>query len=92
MYIIAGLGNPSKEYEKTRHNAGFDTIDLLADKLGISAEQARQLHLNMLIYTIGIGTVFSVTTPGISADEIYGQQESAYEAFLNQAVGGKERK
>lgn len=36
MYIIAGLGNPSKEYEKTRHNAGFDTIDILADKLGIS--------------------------------------------------------
>ena len=35
MYIIAGLGNPSKEYEKTRHNAGFDTIDLLAEKLGI---------------------------------------------------------
>ena len=92
MYIIAGLGNPSNEYAKTRHNAGFDTIDLLADKLGISAEQARQLHLNMLIYTIGIGTVFSVTTPGISADEIYGQQESAYEAFLNQAMGGKERK
>ena len=39
-----------------------------------------------------ICTVFSVTTPGISADEIYGQQESAYEAFLNQAMGGKERK
>ena len=75
-----------------RAEADSGTAGLLADKLGISAEQARQLHLNMLIYTIGIGTVFSVTTPGISADEIYGQQESAYEAFLNQAVGGKERK
>ena len=75
-----------------RAEADSGTAGLLADKLGISAEQARQLHLNMLIYTIGIGTVFSVTTPGISADEIYGQQESAYEAFLNQAMGGKERK
>ena len=41
MYIIAGLGNPSKEYEKTRHNAGFDTIDLLADKLGIDLTEKK---------------------------------------------------
>lgn len=30
MYIIAGLGNPTKEYENTRHNAGFMCIDELA--------------------------------------------------------------
>ena len=36
MIIIAGLGNPGKEYEGTRHNAGFDTLDFLADKYGIS--------------------------------------------------------
>ena len=41
MYIIAGLGNPSNEYAKTRHNAGFDTIDLLADKLGISITEKK---------------------------------------------------
>lgn len=35
MFIIAGLGNPSKEYDKTRHNAGFDTVDHLADKHGV---------------------------------------------------------
>jgi PTH1 family peptidyl-tRNA hydrolase len=34
MYIIAGLGNPGKDYETTRHNAGFMTIDRLADQLG----------------------------------------------------------
>lgn len=32
MYIITGLGNPGKEYEGTRHNAGFMAIDHLADK------------------------------------------------------------
>jgi PTH1 family peptidyl-tRNA hydrolase len=32
MYIIVGLGNPTKEYEHTRHNAGFDAIDVIADK------------------------------------------------------------
>ena len=36
MYIIAGLGNPSPQYEKTRHNVGFDTIDAIAKKHNIS--------------------------------------------------------
>ncbi len=35
MYIIAGLGNPDKQYENTRHNVGFDAIDALADKYNI---------------------------------------------------------
>lgn len=32
MYIIVGLGNPTGEYDHTRHNAGFDTIDKIADR------------------------------------------------------------
>ncbi len=35
MYLIVGLGNPTAKYEKTRHNAGFDVIDAIADKYGI---------------------------------------------------------
>ena len=35
MYIIAGLGNPGKQYEWTRHNAGFMTLDVLADRYNI---------------------------------------------------------
>ncbi len=38
MYIIAGLGNPTSQYEGTRHNVGFDVIDALADKYNISVD------------------------------------------------------
>ena len=45
MYIIAGLGNPGKEYMGTRHNAGFSVIDELADKYNISVDTAKHLSL-----------------------------------------------
>ena len=32
--LIVGLGNPGSEYEATRHNCGFQMLDLLADKYG----------------------------------------------------------
>ena len=60
--------------------------EFIAGQLNISTDKAKRLHLNMLIYTIGIGTIFSVTEPGISADEIYTQLEAAYETFLKQAL------
>ena len=41
MYIIAGLGNPTREYEKTRHNVGFEVIDVLADMLGTTVEEQK---------------------------------------------------
>lgn len=34
MYLVAGLGNPGDEYAGTWHNAGFETVDRLADALG----------------------------------------------------------
>lgn len=34
MYLVVGLGNPGAEYEHTRHNAGFDTLDVIADEVG----------------------------------------------------------
>lgn len=41
MYIIVGLGNPGKQYEQTRHNMGFITIDQLADKHSISVTKLK---------------------------------------------------
>ena len=41
MYIIAGLGNPGREYEGTRHNAGFVVLDKLAAKENIPVLEKR---------------------------------------------------
>ncbi len=53
MKIIAGLGNPGREYENTKHNVGFMTLDILADKLGI---EIRKLRFKALIGEGRIGT------------------------------------
>lgn len=41
MYVIAGLGNPGKKYENTRHNMGFITIDQLAEKHDIKIDKLK---------------------------------------------------
>ena len=38
MFIIAGLGNPHRQYEGTMHNAGFDVIDRIAEKYNIAVD------------------------------------------------------
>ncbi len=45
MYIIVGLGNPGKQYDGTRHNVGFDVIDVLADKYNISVIERKHKAL-----------------------------------------------
>lgn len=45
MFVIVGLGNPDKKYEKTRHNIGFDVIDAIADKYNIVVKEKKHKAL-----------------------------------------------
>ena len=45
MFVIAGLGNPTKQYEGTRHNIGFDVMDALAEKYNISISEKKHKAL-----------------------------------------------
>ena len=38
MFLIAGLGNPERKYDKTKHNAGFDAVDVLSRRHNISVQ------------------------------------------------------
>ena len=47
MYLIVGLGNPGREYEKTRHNVGFVAIDYLASQIGANISKIKFKGISM---------------------------------------------
>lgn len=53
MKLIVGLGNPGKEYEKTRHNIGFEVVDALSDAWNIPLNQAKHKGLYGVGYVGG---------------------------------------
>ncbi len=56
-YIIAGLGNPGREYENTRHNAGFLSVDYIAAEKGIKIDRAKFKALTAVTDIGGVGVL-----------------------------------
>jgi PTH1 family peptidyl-tRNA hydrolase len=46
MYAVIGLGNPGREFENTKHNLGFITVDLLADRHGVKIGKLKHKALS----------------------------------------------
>lgn len=86
LYIFKERENIASFDDLYKQEASPTMVKAISESLNISEKSAKKLHLNMLIYTIGIGSIFSVTSPGISEEEIFSKQEEAYRAFLKLAL------
>ncbi len=88
LYLFQERKNIASLDDLYRTEANSAVARLLAEQFGIPVSAAKGLHLHMLIYTIGIGTIFSVTAASMSEEEIFCQQEQAYQAFLKYVLEG----
>lgn len=86
MFLFQERKNISSMDDLYRAETNPAAAELIARDLGISVSGAKQLHLHMLIYSIGIGMIYSVMSSSIGEKEIFEQQEKAYEAFLKAAL------
>lgn len=77
MYLIAGLGNPGKEYEKTRHNAGFLVLDALIKKYNLNQDKDKY---NSLVYK---GLIADQPVIAIKPMTFMNNSGKAISAFVN---------
>lgn len=72
MYIIVGLGNPGPKYAGTRHNVGFDTIDMLAEANSISMLESKHKALIGKGYIAGEKVILAkpVTFMNLSGESV----------------------
>ncbi|HUF49175.1 MAG TPA: aminoacyl-tRNA hydrolase [Vicinamibacterales bacterium] len=74
MKLVAGLGNPGDRYRGTRHNVGFEVVDLLAGRHGLAFEaapadalQARWRHGDRIVWLVKPLTFMNVSGEAVGA-------------------------
>jgi peptidyl-tRNA hydrolase, PTH1 family len=66
--MIVGLGNPGPQYARTRHNVGFEVVDLLADrhKVKVNIGRKQALIAELEIFGVGVALVKPLTFMNLS--------------------------
>lgn len=85
-YILVGLGNPGKKYEGSRHNAGFDAIDYMAQKYGVKIIKARFDALTGTGSIDGHGVLFLKPQTFMNLSGVAVQKAAAYYKIAPQNV------
>lgn len=86
MFLMNERGQIHSFDELYESETNPQVAQFIANNLKISISGARTLHLNMLIYNVGMGAILANTTPGIGQEEVHKQMEMVYQAFLDQVV------
>jgi PTH1 family peptidyl-tRNA hydrolase len=63
MKLIVGLGNPGKQYEKTRHNVGFTVVDAVAGAFGADAFQNNEKFKSAMTRFVSVNTEVMLAKP-----------------------------
>ena len=85
MYFLRRRQDISSLQELYTKEGSPDMGEYLSQTLQISPEKARELHLNMIIYTMGIASILATTGSDIPEEEISDRLEKAYHAFYAQS-------
>ena len=83
LWIIAGLGNPGKEYDNTRHNIGFMTVDALAADLGAAGGWKNEPRFEALVARTKIGPKECLLLKPQTYMNLSGQSIGAVARFYN---------
>ena len=81
MKLVVGLGNPGKEYENTRHNIGFELVDMFAKKYGCTLKKVDKF--NAEIFDININGEKVIVVKPLSYMNLSGTVVSKYANFYN---------
>ena len=85
--LVAGLGNPGREYEQTRHNLGFFVLDALARKLGLAWQPQPQFDAHVARWDKARGVTWLLAKPQTFVNES-GRAIGALARFHKIAPGG----
>ena len=81
MKLIVGLGNPGKQYEKTRHNVGYELIDFIADEYDLVFKSSKKF--NSLYSEINFNNEKIILVKPLSYMNLSGDVVSKYIKFYN---------